>query len=162
VKVLVAQSCPTLSGPVDCGPPGSSVRGISQARMLEWVTVSFPRGPSWPRDGTHVSCISCIGRQILYHWVTWEAQYFMGQYQIHCFGWNLISLLVILGLIWTSNCVFCVKITSSQEDCGLQGCNWANHGALRAAEWLMCCINRKLKTQHGNRKSQMSKKRPWE
>ena len=50
----VAQSCPVLCNPMHCNPPGSSVRGISQARMLEWVAVSFSRGSSCPRDGTHV------------------------------------------------------------------------------------------------------------
>ena len=39
----VAQSCPTLSDPVDCSPPGSSVHGIFQARALEWVAISFSR-----------------------------------------------------------------------------------------------------------------------
>ena len=53
---------------VDCGPPGSSVHGISQARILEWVAISYSRGSSQPRDGTHISCISCIGkRMILYN-----------------------------------------------------------------------------------------------
>ena len=47
----------------------SSVHGISQAIILEWVTMSFSRGFSQPRDQTHVSC---IGRQILYHWATRE------------------------------------------------------------------------------------------
>ena len=47
---MCAQSCPTLCNPVDCGPPGSSVHGIFQARILEWVAISFSRGPSWPRD----------------------------------------------------------------------------------------------------------------
>ena len=45
--------------------PGSSVLGISQAGILEWVTISFSRRSSWPRHQTHVSCISCIGRQSL-------------------------------------------------------------------------------------------------
>ena len=40
VKVLVAQSCPTLSEPMDCSPPGPSVHGILQARILEWVAIS--------------------------------------------------------------------------------------------------------------------------
>ena len=62
-----------LCDPMDCSPPGSSVHGISQARILEWVAISFTKGSSWPRDQTHISCVSCIGRQILYHWVTWEA-----------------------------------------------------------------------------------------
>ena len=49
--------------------PDCSIHGISQARILEWVAISFCRGASWPRDGT---CASCIGRQILYHWATSE------------------------------------------------------------------------------------------
>ena len=53
----VAQSCPTLCDPVDCSPPGSSVHGILQARILEWVTISFSRGSSRPRDWTRVSHI---------------------------------------------------------------------------------------------------------
>ena len=57
---------------MDCRPPGSSVHGISQTRILEWVAISFPRGSSWPRDRSCVSCVSCIGRQILYHWATWR------------------------------------------------------------------------------------------
>ena len=56
---------------MDCSPPGSSVPGISQVRILEWVTVSFSRGSSWPRDWTHVSC---TGRQILCRWATREVQ----------------------------------------------------------------------------------------
>ena len=55
-------------------PPGSSVHGISQARILEWVTIFSFRGSSQPRDGTHVSSIFCIGRRILYHYTTWEVQ----------------------------------------------------------------------------------------
>ena len=54
----VAQSCPTLWDPVDCSPPGSSVHGILQARILEWVAISFSRGSSWPRDWTKVSHIA--------------------------------------------------------------------------------------------------------
>ena len=50
---------------MDSSPPGSSVYGISQARILEWVAIPFSRGSPWPRDQTR---ISCIGRQILYHW----------------------------------------------------------------------------------------------
>ena len=47
-----AQSCPTLCDPMDCSSPGSSVHGIFQARLLEWVATSFSRGSSWPRDCT--------------------------------------------------------------------------------------------------------------
>ena len=56
VLVLVAQSCPTLCDPMDCSPPGSSVHEIFQARILEWVAISFSRGSSQPRDWTRVSC----------------------------------------------------------------------------------------------------------
>ena len=55
---------------MDCSPPGSSVHGISQGRILEWVVISFSRGSSWSRDQIHISCFS---RQILYHWATKEA-----------------------------------------------------------------------------------------
>ena len=51
-------SCLTLSDRMDCSPPGSSVHGIFQARILEWVTISSSRGSSQPRDRTQVSCIA--------------------------------------------------------------------------------------------------------
>ena len=66
----VAQSCTILCNPMDHSPPGSSVHGISQVRILEWVAIFF-RGSSQPRDWIHVSCFS---RQILYCWATREAQ----------------------------------------------------------------------------------------
>jgi len=58
VKVLVAQSCPTLCDPMDCSLPGSSVYWILQARILELVAIPFSRGSSRPRDRTHVSWIA--------------------------------------------------------------------------------------------------------
>ena len=54
-EVKVSPSCPTLCDPMDCGQPGSSVQGILQARILEWVAIPFSRGSSQPRDGTQVS-----------------------------------------------------------------------------------------------------------
>ena len=53
--VLVVQSCPSLRNTMDYSPPGSSVPGISQGRILGWVAMSFSRGSSWPGDETHVS-----------------------------------------------------------------------------------------------------------
>ena len=82
---------PTLCDPTDSSPRGSfipgilqarilegvaisfSVHGILQARILEWVAIPFPSRSSQPRDWTHISWVSCIGRMILYHWATWEA-----------------------------------------------------------------------------------------
>ena len=54
----VAQSCPTLCDPMDCSLPGSSVHGIFQAIVLEWIAISFSRGSSQPRDRTQVSHIA--------------------------------------------------------------------------------------------------------
>ena len=68
-EVLAAQSCPTLCDPMDCRLPGSSARGILQARILEGLAIPFSRGSSWPSDQT---CVSCMARQVLYHvcWVS--------------------------------------------------------------------------------------------
>ena len=60
--MLVAQWCPTLCNSMDCSPPGSSVHGILQVRILEWVASPFSRGFSWPRDQIRMSCIN---RQVL-------------------------------------------------------------------------------------------------
>ena len=57
---LVAQLYSTLCDPLDCSPPGSSVHGIFQARILKWIAISSSRGSSWPRDWF------CIFRWILY------------------------------------------------------------------------------------------------
>ena len=54
----------TLHDPVDCSPPGSSVHGILQARIPEWVAMLSSRGSSRPRERTHVSYVSCIGRWV--------------------------------------------------------------------------------------------------
>ena len=64
VCAKLLQSCPNLWS---CSPPGSSVHGILQVRIPEWVAVPSSRGSSWPRDQTWVSYVSCIGRQVLYH-----------------------------------------------------------------------------------------------
>ena len=61
------QSCPALCDPMDCSPPGSSIHGILQSRILEWVAMPSSRGSSQPRDRTHISYVSCTDRRILYH-----------------------------------------------------------------------------------------------
>ena len=70
----VAQSCLTLCYPVDCSPPGSSVHGILQARILEWVAIPFSSGSSQPRDRTQVSRI--VGR-CFNLWATREVRYIL-------------------------------------------------------------------------------------
>ena len=61
------QLCPTLCDPMDCSPPGSSVHGILQARLLQWVALPSSRGSSQPKDQTHVFYIFCIGKCVLSH-----------------------------------------------------------------------------------------------
>ena len=70
-----AQSHSALYDPMDCSLPGSSVHIIFQARVLEWVAIPFSKISSRSRNQTLISCISCIDRQILYHWATWEAKF---------------------------------------------------------------------------------------
>ena len=61
------QSCPALCHPLDCNSLGFSVCRISQARILEWVAISFSRESSQPRDRTCIPYVLCIGRKVLYH-----------------------------------------------------------------------------------------------
>ena len=61
------QSCLTLCDPMDHRPPGTSVHGILQAKILAWVAMPFSRGPSQPRGRTRISYVCCFGRQFLYH-----------------------------------------------------------------------------------------------
>ena len=79
VCVLSVLSRVWLCGPMDWSLPGSSVHGIFQARILEWVAISWSRGSSQPC----VSCISCTGRRFLYHCSTWEANMYV--YRHICF-----------------------------------------------------------------------------
>ena len=99
--------CPTLRDPMDHSPPGSSVHGISQARILEWVAISFSRGYSRPRDGTQ---FSCIAGKFFTIWATRETPFyhlhvykcitiffFENGYTIYPFGYLPTSL---LKLFW--------------------------------------------------------------
>ena len=69
-RMLSPQLYLMLCDPMNCSPLGSSVHGIFQERILEWVTISISRRSSQSKNPT---CILCIGRQILYHWATREA-----------------------------------------------------------------------------------------
>ena len=67
VCAKLLQLYPTLCDSMDCSPPGSSVHGILQARILEWVAMPSSKGSSPRTNQTHISYFSCIGRQVLYH-----------------------------------------------------------------------------------------------
>ena len=92
----VAQSCPTLCDPVDGSPPGSFVYGILQARILEWVAISFSRGSSWPRDRTPVSRIA--GR----HFTVWANREATRIY-INPLNLGFFPVVLIIRMRW---CVF--------------------------------------------------------
>ena len=78
--------------PMDCSPPGSSVNGIFQARILEWVAISFSRESSWPRDQTHVSCVSCIAGRFFTLWQADETQRHTANYSdLEHFRWGGIE-----------------------------------------------------------------------
>ena len=100
-----------------CSPPGFSIHGIFQARILEWVSISSSRGSSWPRDTTW---ISCIGRWILYHCATWEA---------HSSGESEVAQLC--STLW------------DPMDCSLPGSS--AHGAFQARilEWVAISFSRR-------------------
>ena len=84
--------------------------GISQARILEWVAISFSRGSSRPRDQTPVSCVSCIGRWILYHCITWEANTVRPNRLPYpgvapTLNWTLVTPMHLLSAWTTSACI---------------------------------------------------------
>ena len=91
LSVLVAQSCLTLCDSMDCIPPGSSVHGILQARILEWVAISFSRDSSQPKDQIQISRIA--GR-LFTVWATRKAHWIM----YDCLKMNLLYLKLIFTL----------------------------------------------------------------
>ena len=98
--MLLLQSCPTLGDPMDCSPPGSSVYGILQARLLEWVAMPSFRGPSRPRDRTCILCVSCIAGRFF----TLEPQWKPFQWLFTGFIFSNVSIL-------TFQCLYIVDIS---------------------------------------------------
>ena len=105
VLCLVAQSCPSLCNPMDCSLPGSSIHRISQARIMEWIAISFFRSPALHRDRMYVSCICLL------HWQenslptggNWEASLtFYPPIIVLSFQTNIS---VLLGVYMRSNMV---------------------------------------------------------
>ena len=78
VHAPLLQSYLTLCDPMDCSPPGSSVHGILQARILESVVILFSTRLSWPRDHTRVNLESpALEGGFFTHWATWEAHVYV-------------------------------------------------------------------------------------
>ena len=95
--VLVSQSWLTLCDPIDCCPPDSSVHGILQARILEWVAIPLSRESSRPRGWTWVSCIA---RRFFTIWVTKEAPLILSQHSVSLSLECSIFLEHTHGLLW--------------------------------------------------------------
>ena len=74
--------------PMNCSLPGSSIPGILQARILEWVAISFSRGSSWPRNQTRVSC---IGGRFFTNWAVREAQSHLPSLRSHKLSYSFSS-----------------------------------------------------------------------
>ena len=140
---LVTQLYLTLWDPMDCNPPGSSVHGISQARILEWVAISLSRGSSQPRDQTQVSYVAgrfftiwaiweahCGLTQLSYLWKTvasWSLEpFFVGIYFCagHC------ALLLIPIVLLNLDCVLLFLLYRWNWSLGRWGLTWF-HGPRR-------------------------------
>ena len=128
----VAQSCLTLYDPMHFCLQDFSVHGISWARILKWVAISSSRGSSQPKDRTRVSCISCIGRQILYYWTTHNLSienylltfYVSGYVPWTIYMWimvlvcvlNHFSLVQLFATLWTVACHAPLSMGFSREE----------------------------------------------
>ena len=121
--MLVPQSCLTLFNFVDCSPPGSSVHGILQARILEWVAIPFSRGSSWPRNWTRVSCIA--GRSFTI-WATREAHGLEKRSEVK---WSEVSQL-------------CPTLCNPME-CSLPGSSIHEIFQARLLEWVAISFSRR-------------------
>ena len=112
---------------MDCSLPGYSVHGISQAGILEWVAISFSMRYSWLRDQTQFSCISCIGRWVLYHWATWEAplnKYISSEHPLPLTGTGTLSAHLFLLM-----------------SCQLHSFIYSHPGFLYKTIWGLCISN---------------------
>ena len=96
----VAQLCLTLCDPVDCNLPGSSVHGILQARIVEWVAISFSRGSSRPRDWTRVSRLA--GKHFNL-WATIFPILLFSSISLYC---SLRKVLFLLAILWNYSGVY--------------------------------------------------------
>ena len=130
---VCAQSCQTLCDSMDfviLSLPGSSVHRIFQSRILEWVVISSPRGCSRLRNQTHVSFPSCIGRWILYHCATWEAQ------RMHSVQFSSVQSLSRVQLFvtpWITACQALLSITNSWSSLKLMSIESVCHPAISSS-----------------------------
>ena len=99
-----------LCNAINCSLPDSSVCGISQTRIQEWVAISFSKGSFQPRNRTWVSCVCCIVRQILYHCTIWEIQ---NMKSVQFSSFQSLSRVQLFATPWISACQASLSITNS-------------------------------------------------
>ena len=119
--------------PMDCSPPGSSVHGISQARILVWVVISSSRGSSWPRDWTRVTHASWTAMWILYNCTTWEAPRVCACVCV-CVLVCMCVFLCVCACLYLCICVYmcaCMYVCVSGVGFGI----WAGRG--RKVKWAL-------------------------
>ena len=100
--------CQTLCNSMNCSPPGSSVPGILQARLLEWVAVPSSRGSSHPGDRTQVFCVSCTGRRVLYYCRHLPPKYFLVLWAQFFGCLTFYYLFIWLYQVWVATCTLSV------------------------------------------------------
>ena len=103
--------CLVLWGPLDCSLPGSSVHGILQARMLEWVAMSSSRGSSWPRNPAHISHVSCTAGGFFICWAIGETLFYVQGDTTVWAHWHH-SFHMCLSYLGPESCVFTSWISS--------------------------------------------------
>ena len=91
--------------PMDCSPPGSTVHGFLQARILEWVGISSSRGSSRPRDGTHFSCVSCTA-----------GGFFTAEPLTKLSSVQLLSCVQLFATPWTVTCQAPLSMRFSRQE----------------------------------------------
>ena len=122
---LLAQLCPTLCDPMNCSPPGSSVHGILQARILEWVAMPSSRGSSQPRDQTQVSC---TGGRFFTIWATREAHHLHSSQTSVCLQYvSQFSLLKKFWEIVRIHNFTILRIVKEKETPGIHKLVWQSH-----------------------------------
>ena len=107
---LVAHSCPTLCHPMDYSPPGSSVHGILQARILEWVAMPSSKGSSQPRDPTQVSHSA---GEFFTAWATREVHIYVYMY-VNVYMYRVTSVTMWLYVVQISSMPDIVSINLCQ------------------------------------------------
>ena len=101
----VTKLCPTLCSFMNCSPPGSSVHGTFQARILKWVAISSSRGSSWSRDRTCISSVSWIAKEILHYWAVWESYFPLQEV-----GFRAISDAMSFPSLWVTEVLLLLQL----------------------------------------------------